>query len=225
MRSDSANNRAYSPSDGRANGIHSQSAYANGATGERAKLPVAICPGFHDSALTVQFLSALPSYVRPIVLTASPVSPVELHQCLINHFGEPKRQIGAVVPLVAIGFSAGVVGLAGAIALWQQQGGKLARFIAIDGWGVPLMGMPVTRLSHDLFTHATSLPLGAGDKNFFAEPGVDHLRMWGEIESVRGFEATGWQMDEGSGIPMSAGAFLRRSLHKQWNDYFSWRKH
>lgn len=196
---------------------------------ETAKLPVAICAGFHDAALTTQFLSALPSYVEPVVLTASPVSPVELHQNLIDAFGQRvktnRETDKAVVPLVAIGFSAGVVGLAGAIALWQQQGGKLARFIAIDGWGVPLIGMPATRLSHDFFTHATSLPLGAGDKNFFAEPGVAHLKMWGEIEAVRGIEAKGWQVEEGSGIPMSAAEFLRRSLHAEWNHAFSWRAH
>jgi len=219
MDSDSADNSATAPFDSAPTGGPAE------GTDEGAKLPVAICAGFHDAALTTQFLGVLPSYVQPVILSASPVSPVELHQQLLEKFGNPSDTTNPQVPLVVIGFSAGVVGLAGAVALWQQQGGQLAHFIAIDGWGVPLIGIPVTRLSHDFFTHVTSLPLGAGDKNFFAEPGVDHLNMWGEMDAVKGFEAVGWQTGEGTGVEMSAAAFLRRSLHAQWNQFFSWREH
>lgn len=95
--------------------------------------------------------------------------------------------------------------------------------IAVDGWGVPVVGMPVTRLSHDYFTHLTSLPLGAGEVNFVAHPPVAHLNLWGQPESVMGFEVSRCQGAKGVGMPMTAGQFLRRVLQAEWNGASSWR--
>ena len=116
----------------------------------------------------------------------------------------------AVPPVTAIGFSGGVVGIAGALLLWQQQGGRVQQLIAIDGWGMPLMGLPVCRLSHDYFTHWSSLPLGAGKINFYADPPVEHLQMWGDPDRVRGQITESWQRQNGQSV--TAAEFIRQRL-------------
>lgn len=90
--------------------------------------------------------------------------------------------------MVAIGFSAGVVGLVGALTIWQQQGGQIQRLFAMDGWGIPTIGLPVCRMSHDAFTHWSSVPLGMGNVNFYAEPSVEHLQMWANPAHVKGWQ-------------------------------------
>ncbi len=184
-----------------------------------AQLPVVILPGFHSPALTDQFVRSLPSYTRHFIIEAFPTSPLAVYDWLQANF--PPSSDDPLVPLIGIGFSAGVVGLAGGLALWQQKGGAIARVIAVDGWGVPVIGLPVTRMSHDQFTHISTLPLGAGNVNFYAEPAVPHLQLWGEPESAAGLEVSGWQPN--SGVPMTAAEFLRRSLHAEWNVVFNWR--
>ncbi|KPQ37178.1 MAG: hypothetical protein HLUCCA11_01755 [Phormidesmis priestleyi Ana] len=135
---------------------------------------------------------------------------------LSNMFDEPHADLA---PIVAIGFSAGVVGLAGALSLWQQRGGKVARFFAVDGWGVPVMGLPVCRLSHDAFTHWSSLPLGAGNINFYAEPAVGHLDIWGKSTQVNGWQVKGWQPGGTAGSKaMTAADFLAGQLQKEWDE-------
>ena len=184
------------------------------------QLPVVVCPGFHNAKLTQSWVRSLPTFIEPIVLETSPISVQAVYQALTETFGEPSD--GAEkLPVVAVGFSAGVVGLVGAIAQWQQRGGTCAQLIAIDGWGVPILGMPVTRISHDRFTHVTTLPLGAGETNFYATPNVSHLHLWEAPESVSGIAVSGWQLD--SGVAMTAADYVRRSLRKQWNSAFNWR--
>ena len=190
------------------------------------KLPVVVCPGFHDASLTEGVIAALPDFVDCKVLEGSPVAPMEVYSALVECAGWlASSSQAACPPLGGIGFSAGVVGLAGGLALWQQGNTpcRVSRLIAVDGWGVPLVGMPVTRFSHDRFTHLTSLPLGAGEVNFVAEPPVDHLTLWGQPESVSGFEVGGWQRARDAGIPMTAAQCLRRVLHAEWTVAFSWR--
>ncbi|UKO97944.1 hypothetical protein [Nostoc sp. UHCC 0870] len=98
-------------------------------------------------------------------------------------------------PVIFISFSAGVVGAIAAATQWQMMGGHVKAFIAIDGWGVPLWGdFPIHRLSHDYFTHWSSLLLGSGQDNFYAEPPVDHLTMWRSPETVQG-----WWVDSSKG--------------------------
>ncbi len=158
-----------------------------------SKLAVAICPGFHPAALTDGWVRSLPPFAQPHIATALPIDAIALFNWLIQTFGSPSTTTKnsqpskvAKAPLIAIGFSAGVVGLTGALHLWQQQGGKVAQFFAVDGWGTPIIGMPVCRLSHDSFAHWSSLPLGAGKVNFYADPGVDHLQLWGSPAAVMG---------------------------------------
>jgi len=200
-----------------------------------AQLPVVILPGFHAPALTDQFVRSLPSYTRHFVIEAFPTDPLAVCNWLQAHFPLSANQPPAQrqVPLVGIGFSAGAVGLAGGLAMWQQTGGLVARVIAVDGWGVPVVGLPVTRISHDRFTHVSTLPLGAGDVNFYAKPAVPHLQLWREPEAVAGLEVRGWQSSLGlaglgltrstEGVSMTAASFLRRSLHAEWNAAFNWR--
>ena len=155
------------------------------------RLTVLLCPGFHDEALTAGFVRSLPAFVTAHTVTAFPANPFSTFEHLKYTFQQQ--------PVVAIGFSAGVVGLAGALTIWQQQGGRIAKLIAIDGWGVPIVGIPASRMSHDLLTHWSSLPLDIAtektDVNFYADPGVDHLMMWGAPEQVIGWQVNGWQVD------------------------------
>ncbi|MGB7084968.1 MAG: hypothetical protein WBD47_05410 [Phormidesmis sp.] len=168
-----------------------------------AKQLVIICPGFHEAQLTDQFVRSLPPFIQPQVVDAFPADPLAVFRWLSHTLADSKRH----QPIIAIGFSAGVVGLAGALSLWQQQGGSIAHFFALDGWGVPLLGLPISRLSHDGFTHWSTLPLGAGKVNFYADPAVDHLRLWGNPEQV-----SGWQVGEKGDIPITAADFLRQQL-------------
>lgn len=171
-------------------------------------LPVFICPGFHDAKLTEQWVRSLPAFTQPHIFEAFPADPIAVLRWLKQTVGEPSK----ADPLVAIGFSAGVVGMAGALSLWQQQGGKVARFFAVDGWGMPIVDLPVCRLSHDEFTHWSSLPLGAGKVNFYADPAVDHLAMWGASKQVAGWQVSAWQSGKAGGIAMTAHDFLWQQL-------------
>jgi hypothetical protein len=153
-------------------------------------VPIILCPGIHDPALTADFWSAIESVTLPNTLLPNPLlstlpapyivpdaqywgfSPAHILQFL-------HQNVSITQPLVIIGFSAGVVGMAGAAWAWQQQGGTLRALIALDGWGVPLYGsFPIYRLSHDAFTHWSSQALGMGQDAFYADPGVAHLDLW-----------------------------------------------
>jgi hypothetical protein len=112
-------------------------------------------------------------------------------------------------PVTLIGFSAGVVGAIAAAHLWQQQGGRIAQLIALDGWGVPLAGdFPIYRLSHDWTTHWQSVPLGMGSRNFYADPPVEHLELWANPTQVQGWVEQGW----GQWERMSAIAFIAQLI-------------
>lgn len=157
-------------------------------------MPIILCPGIHNPALTVDFWAAIESVksLNPL-FSALPApyivpdaqywgfSPAHILQFL-------HQNVSTTQPLVMIGFSAGVVGMAGAAWAWQQQGGTLRALIALDGWGVPLYGScPIYRLSHDAFTHWSSQALGMGQDPFYAAPGVAHLDLWRSPQ-----EAWGW---------------------------------
>lgn len=182
------------------------------------QMPVIVGPGFHDRALTDRFVRSLPPFVRPCVVDAFPANPIAVFHWLTQIFEAPQsapqstNKNAVPTALVAIGFSAGVVGLTGALTLWQQRGGQVACFFAIDGWGVPIVGLPVCRLSHDYFTHWSSLPLGARQGNFYADPPVEHLEMWGSAERVKG-----QQVSTSGEEFMTAAEFLQRQLKLEWN--------
>jgi hypothetical protein len=105
-------------------------------------MAIILCPGIHDPALTLLFWDA----IAQVKLPKSPLaklpqpyifpeaqhwgfSPVHVLQFL--HESVPISE-----PLVLVGFSAGVAGMAGAAWAWQQQGGTILALIALDGWGV-----------------------------------------------------------------------------------------
>ena len=89
---------------------------------------------------------------------------------------------------------------------------KVKALIAIDGWGVALWGnFPIYRLSHDYFTHWSSLALGGGDKNFYADPPVGHLDLWRSPQTTRG-----WQVNSnGSKKGIAALDFIDKIINYQ----------
>lgn len=96
-----------------------------------------------------------------------------------------------------IAFSAGVVGGILAARQWQQAGYRVEKFIAIDGWGMPLgQDFPIYRLSHDRWTNHSQTTInhllgsGIGDRpvaSFIADPAVDHLSLWRSPDQVTGY--------------------------------------
>ncbi|MBW4664417.1 MAG: hypothetical protein KME01_09490 [Chroococcus sp. CMT-3BRIN-NPC107] len=156
-----------------------------------------ICPGFHLPELTRCFLQELSlsadltSTISENILTFSvknytPLSSLHILQNLLTTYGQPAK----AAPIVFISFSAGVIGALGAAWGWELLGGKVKALIAIDGWGVPLGGnFPIHRLSHDYFTHTTSIVLSRPEDSFYADPMVEHLDMWRSPSTV-----TGWMV-------------------------------
>ena len=177
------------------------------------KRPVLICPGFHSAKLTEQFVQSVFDPAGsldgfyPLVVEAFCADPIAVFDWMNRTLGLP-GDVGE--PLLAIGFSGGVVGITGALLQWQQQGGQVRKLIAIDGWGMPIVGLPVCRLSHDGFTHWSTLPIGAGKVNFYANPSVEHLQLWGAPDQVIGQAMTGWQMH--GGMQTNAAEFIQQVL-------------
>lgn len=98
-------------------------------------------------------------------------------------------RLAAIGPLSVIAFSGGVVGASQMIPRWQMLGGTINCLIALDGWGVPLYGsFPIVRLSHDWFTCWSSGYLSESHtQHFYAEPTVEHLHLWEQAHTVRGW--------------------------------------
>jgi hypothetical protein len=153
---------------------------------------IIICPGIHDPELTQSFISGglgigfdSTSSQRIMVYPKNDVLALSAPHILHFLSDRLKQQLDS--PVIFISFSAGVVGAIVAAWNWQILGGQVKAFIAIDGWGVPLWGdFPIHRLSHDYFTHWSSLLQGSGHNNFYAEPAVDHLSMWRSPQTVQG---------------------------------------
>ena len=157
-------------------------------------MSIVICPGFHLPQLTQSFLQELSLSnsnsnlsVNTLVFKAenyTVLSAIHILQELTQVYGQPRQ----ATPVLFISFSAGVIGALGAAWGWELLGGKVKAVIAIDGWGVPLMGnFPIHRLSHDYFTHQTSIVVNPSEDSFYADPGVEHLQMWRSPSTV-----TGW---------------------------------
>jgi hypothetical protein len=159
-----------------------------------------ICAGIHDPQLTQSFLASLlqaqanrmqPDQPQPLIFPVEKYPPYSglhilwfVHQQLSSEYPDRLLQI----PLVFVGFSAGVVGAIGAAWGWQLMGGIVKAFIAVDGWGVPLWGnFPIHRISHDYFTHWSSALLGAGWDSFYADPPVAHLELWRSPQATNGW--------------------------------------
>lgn len=157
---------------------------------------VVICPGMHELEATHSFLANLGERSQDLLVFPAERYPAYstphivnfLHRQLSNPLSPHTWRDAVTTPLVFIAFSAGVVGAIGAANLWQWMGGKVKAFIAIDGWGVPLLGnFPIHRLSHDSFTHWSSIVLGSGSDSFYADPPVAHLDLWRSPQTVGGW--------------------------------------
>ncbi|MCM0591562.1 MAG: hypothetical protein ACSI46_19100 [Gloeotrichia echinulata DVL01] len=184
-------------------------------------MSIIICPGIHEPALTESFISGCLDRIseRSIgkntekILTFPGQGYLTLSAFHILHFLGDRLKDRLESPVIFISFSAGVVGAIVAASGWQLLGGNIKAFIAIDGWGVPLVGnFPIHRMSHDYFTHWSSSWLGAGQDNFYAEPAVEHLSMWRSPQTVQGC----W-VDPSLGVPppsdrLSAAEFLHLLL-------------
>ncbi|MBD1844492.1 hypothetical protein H6F89_14030 [Cyanobacteria bacterium FACHB-63] len=146
-------------------------------------MEILICPGMHLPALTDAFLSQLS--LGNCQVFPSDRFPVYSPQHLLDFFSPQDATL-------IIAFSAGVVGAIAAARVWQRQGIRIAALIAIDGWGVPLFGeFPIHRVSHDQFTHWSSLMMGGNATHFYADPPVEHLTLWQAPTIVKGVVVKG----------------------------------
>lgn len=176
-------------------------------------MQIIICPGIHSADLTRCFIAGLGGALDQAFVVPGDRYPVysarHILSFLRSQVGDlfdptPFRRV-ASVPLLFISFSAGVVGSIGAAHVWQAMGGTVAAFVALDGWGVPLVGsFPLHRLSHDHFTHWSSALLGGGADAFYADPAVPHLELWRSPHQV-----CGWQIQpHHPRCPTTAAAFI-----------------
>ncbi len=187
-----------------------------------------VCPGVHSPELTQDFLSnlrrqsgqSLVGRSHPLVVPVErypPYSSLHILWFLHTQLSSENPDNFLSIPLVFVGFSAGVIGAIGAAWGWQVLGGKVRALIALDGWGVPLIAsFPVHRLSHDYFTHWSSALLGPGEESFYADPPVEHLDMWRSPHL-----AVGWQMAPLSSKPPSrttAADFVTALLKRYGED-------
>jgi len=169
---------------------------------------IIICPGFHPPQLTEDFITAISSLDSPLTgwvvhKTIAPYNGIDIYHWLAQNLNP------TTTALSFVGFSAGVVGAMGTALLWQQQGGIVNRLIAVDGWGVPLVGsFPIYRVSHDPFTHVTSGLLGYGQQNFYCVPKVSHLKLWQSPDTAWGW----WEVKTGCRVRCSAAKMINEIL-------------
>ncbi|MBW4697070.1 MAG: hypothetical protein KME03_04050 [Aphanocapsa lilacina HA4352-LM1] len=166
-----------------------------------------VIPGDQGSpakrAATEAFCNALDLPHRLLSAAAPPYLPGSVRALLAECSG---------CSLVVIAFSAGVVGAAAALQsrYLKRAGITIEALIALDGWLVPLFcPFPIYRLSHDAFTHRTSLPFGMGRTNFFADPAVAHLDLWTAPNRV-----VGWQVTGNTHVPTTALDFIDSRLRE-----------
>jgi hypothetical protein len=170
------------------------------------KTKIIVCPGIHPPQLTDDFIQSLNRFNNDDLLRDCLVfpsgkypaySPIHILKFLKQTQGKPSPSPS----LLFIAFSAGVVGAIGAANLWQLWGGKVKAFIAMDGWGVPLIGnFPLHRLSHDYFTHWSSGLISIRGDSFYAQPDVSHLDLWRSPHTV-----WGWR-EKSSGVKIRTNA-------------------
>ncbi len=189
---------------------------------------VYLCPGYHSSALTDRFIQAVwpdltthnkdaeslknpeISGIPEIIVFPSDRRPPYSPHAIVDHLCESldkslagRAEAGAIAAprVVWIGFSAGVVGGILAARQWHRAGHSVDKFIAIDGWGVPLgQRFPIYRMAHDAWTHHSQSWMGQGlrqmpgnswgdrpHRSFIADPPVPHLDLWRSPDQVQGY--------------------------------------
>jgi hypothetical protein len=180
---------------------------------------IVICPGIHNPELTRSFLRGMQSSVEEDVgkwlVFPSDRYPAysgwHIGQFLRDRLWIPGAESEQQPTIAIIAFSAGVVGGIAAAHGWQTSGGKVSGLIALDGWGVPLVGsFPMSRLSHDYFTHWSSALLGGGQDSFYAEPDVEHLDLWRSPQTARGYAIS----PNVQPICTTAAQFIASTLHR-----------
>lgn len=179
-----------------------------------------ICPGMHEATITTNFISGLLEF-KPTTLSClsslnilvyrgeglKTLSPFHILYFLFEKIEDVKA------PVTFIGFSAGVVGALQAAYLWQILGGRVKAFIAIDGWGVPLVGnFPIHTISHDYFTHRSLLRFACRNNDFYAQPAVEHLEIWRSPQSVAGWWVNCEYQGNNSKIYLTVAEFLHMLL-------------
>ncbi len=143
-----------------------------------------ICSGYHSVDLNHAFLQALLGVITPDRLWVLPIwaAPQALPWLLSPNAPQCDRL------LHVIAFSAGVVVAYPLLKAWQGMGGT-SRLVAVDGWGMPLVGnLVIYRMSHDWWTHQTTyFPTPDQSQGYFyANPAVDHLTLWQSPQSTQG---------------------------------------
>jgi hypothetical protein len=165
---------------------------------------IIISPGIHSPKLTDNFLNNLPLNNRKYLVFPDHEKFAFSGEKLLTFI--QKYAIKKEIFLIA--FSAGVVG-AIAAAKKLEKSNQIRGLMAIDGWGVPLMGnFPIYRLSHDYFTHWSSNLLGEGEQNFYADPPVSHLDLWRSPHLAEGW----WVTAPGCQVRCSAAEFITKIL-------------
>ncbi|MBD0333862.1 MAG: hypothetical protein ICV62_00085 [Cyanobacteria bacterium Co-bin13] len=181
-----------------------------------------ICPGFHEAALTQSLLDSLTSNpvfqglsTQVMPTQASPwavLSGYQVRQFLVAALGISDPDLSratSALNLFFLSFSAGCLGAVAAARHWHALGGNVGALFAVDGWGVALAEpFPVYRLSHDRFTHETSVLLGSQQVNFYADPPVSHLDLWRHPH-----QASGWQVVGRKAIVNSSQAACPAALN------------
>ena len=169
---------------------------------------IIIVPGFHPPDLTADFLQGMgwqnlsPEELLLLPENILPYDSIQIFQWL-------SQQVSLETPVYLIAFSAGVVGAMGAAILWEQQGGKIEHFFALDGWGVPILPLfPTTRISHDEFTHYTSQLLGRGKQPFYCSPPVEHLALWQNPHLAYGW----WEIKYGCKVYSSVAKTINEMI-------------
>jgi hypothetical protein len=172
-----------------------------------------LCPGFHHPTLTTDFLNAIyPNWRSREELGRLFIYPIPDYLAydafkIIDFLQHSLGDLSSIIeiPVTFIGFSAGVVGAMGAAWLWQQQGGHVQGLIALDGWGMPILGhFPVYRMSHNYFTHWSSALLGNGIESFWADPTVEHLELWRSPDTVKGWWLSSTPAGKYTALPTTA---------------------
>ncbi|MEG4026435.1 hypothetical protein [Microcoleus sp. S13C4] len=177
-----------------------------------------ICPGVHEPKLTDCFLAGLSGLwglaadrQNQQIVDGVKIFPAHKYPPFssldILHFLCSEELAGE--SLVFVSFSAGVAGAIGAAWMWQQLGGQVGAFFALDGWGVPLGGnFPIHRISHDRFTHWSSAILGSGGESFYADPAIEHLDLWRDPQTAKGWHVSQTTAGVETVAPTTAAQFL-----------------